>query len=214
MPQKIFPGNIVRNLSSYEDQPAVSQPGRIYYQKIGYGLITSLGGTVFPITIPSPDLRADDKPRPDIIGLVIPAGARVYKLGLRVPDVRRDRSLGIARSGLAGTNTNRLKLASAVGTAAGGVIDATNLGTNSADVVVANGAIAPVASSVGLATPATLSGALTLSLYSTATGGTTAGSSITSSEPGGTPVIVECCWFVEDAVPDLDDINLPFRVEN
>jgi hypothetical protein len=53
----------------------------------------------------------------------VPNGAHVYRLGLRIPDVRKDLARGTARSGLTfGANGDRVKLATAVGAG-------TNVGT-------------------------------------------------------------------------------------
>ena len=77
MAKKIYPGNQVTRLRSYNSLPGnnalnpvgvVALPGRIYYNIVGYAQVTATGGTVFPIIIPSPDRRGDDKPRPDITG--------------------------------------------------------------------------------------------------------------------------------------------------
>ena len=57
MAKKIFPGNWVTNLSSYQGQPVVAVPGRVYYHKVGYALVDSTGGTSFDVKIPSPDMR-------------------------------------------------------------------------------------------------------------------------------------------------------------
>ena len=119
MAKKIFPGNWVTTLSSYQGQPVVAQPGRQYYQKIGYALVDSTGGTEFAVTIPSPDLRADDKVRANITGLTLPAGANVYHVGLRVPDMRKDKGVGTATSGLVGTNTDTIAVKPAAGDAGG-----------------------------------------------------------------------------------------------
>ena len=214
MAKKIYPGNWVTELSSYQGQPVVAVPGRVYYHKIGYALINSTGGTSFDVTIPSPDLRQDDKPRADITGLVVPTGAKVYHVGIRVPDLRKDRGLSTATSGLAGTNTNRLKVASALNTTATGVISSTAIGTDSSAVVVASGTVAPVGSTFGAITPVTLTGDLTLKVYVTDSTGTVAGASATSSAAGGTPVIVEVAYYLDDVAPDINSIYLPFITES
>jgi hypothetical protein len=214
MAKKIYPGNWVTELSSYQGQPVVAVPGRVYYQKIGYALISSTGGTSFDVTIPSPDLRQDDKPRANITGLVVPTGAKVYHVGIRVPDLRKDRGVGTATSGLVGTNTNRLKVASAVNTTATGVISATAIGTDSSAVAVASATVAPVGSTFGVITPAALSGDLTLKVYVTDNTGASAGSAVTSSAEGGTPVIVEVAYYVDDDAPDINSTYLPFITES
>lgn len=214
MTKKIFPGNWVSELSSYQAQPVECMPGRVYFKRTGYALVNSTGGTSFDVTIPSPDLRNDDKPRANITGLVIPSGANVYHLGLRVPDLRKDRAFGTAVSGLTGTSTNRLKLASAVGTTATGVISATALGTDSSAVAVANSIVTPVATAFSAVTPSTLSGALTLKVYVTDATGAAAGSNLSSTQTGGTPVIVEVGYYLPDDVTDLNELTLPFITES
>jgi len=212
MAKKIYPGNWVTELSSYQGQCVVALPGRVYYQIIGYALVNATGGTSFDITIPSPDLRGDDKPRANITGLTLPAGASVYRVGLRVPDVRKDRGVGIAVSGLAGTNTNRLKLADAI--ANDDTIGATALSTASSAVAVSGGTVAPVATAKGVITPVALTGAETLKVFVTDSTGTAAGSTLTSSAPGGTPILVEVCYYLEDVVPDQNSTYLPFITES
>lgn len=218
MAKKIYPGNYVNNLASYANPSAsgvptgvVSMPGRIYYHIVGYGLIPFGSGnavTSVPITIPSPDRRLDDKPRPDQTSLVIPSGAKVYHLGIRVPDLRKDRGVGTAFSGIVGTNTNRLKVADAL--ANDDAMTTTTLSTPSASVVVASTTIAPVSAIKAVVTPVVLSGSETLSVYVTDSSGTSAGTALYSSAAGGTPIIVEVAYYLEDSeVPDLNDVLVP-----
>jgi hypothetical protein len=213
MAKKIYPGNYVNRLSSYQGQPAICVPGRAYHHVTGYALVTATGGTSFDVVIPSPDQRGDDKPRADIVGLTLPAGANLYFLGLRVPDMRKDRGVGSAFSGLDGTATDRLKLADAL--ANDNTITTTAVSTDSAAVVVAaSGTVAPVAAAESLVTPATLAGAETLKVFVTTSAGTSAGSTLTSTVPGGTPIIVEVAYFVDDAVADLGDVTVPYITES
>ncbi|MBG79087.1 MAG: hypothetical protein CMJ39_00070 [Phycisphaerae bacterium] len=213
MTKKIFPGNWVTNLSSYQGQPVVAVPGRVYCHKVGYALVDSTGGTSFDVIIPSPDKRQDDKVRADITGLTVPAGAVVYSLGIRVADTRKEKDKGDATSGLVGTNTDTLKLASAVNTTAGGVISASALGTTAADLTVASTTIAPGSgrfSSGG----ATLSGALTLKVFVADSTGASAGSTLTSSVTGGSPIIAEVSYYMDDDVADVEDTFLPYLTES
>jgi hypothetical protein len=212
MAKKIYPGNYVNRLSSYQGQPAVCVPGRVYYHITGYALVNSTGGTSFDVIIPSPDKRGDDKPRADITGLTIPAGANVYYLGVRVPDMRKDRGVGTAFSGLVGTNTDRIKLADAL--ANDNVLTTTTLSTNSATIAVASTTVAPVAASKTVVTPVVLAGAETLKVYVTNSTGTAAGSTLTSSLTGGTPIICEVAYYLDDAVAELNDVSLPFITES
>jgi hypothetical protein len=214
MAKKIYPGNYVNRLSSYQGQPVVAVPGRVYYHVTGYALVPddNVGATSFDVIIPSPDRRADDKPRASITGLVIPAGAAVYHLGLRVPDMRKDRGVGTAFSGIVGTNTNRIKLADAIGN--DDTITTTALASRSSDVVIgADTTVAPVASVETIVTPPILAGNETLRVFVTNSSGTSAGSAIYSTQKGGTPLIVEVAYYLPDEVAGLGDVVIPYITE-
>ena len=167
------------------------------------------------MVIPSPDMRGDDKVRADITGLTIPQGATVYSLGLRVSDTRKDVGVGTATSGLTGgTNGETLRLASAVTATAAGVISATAAGTKSADLTVANNTIAPGSSKFSAAGTAT-SGALTLKVYlATSAGNVASSNTISSSAVGGTPIICEVSYYLDDEVATKEDTRIPYRVES
>jgi len=212
MAKKIFPGNWVTQLSSYQGQPVVAVPGRTYHHVVGFATITSTGAASWDVTIPSPDMRGDDKPRADISGLTVPIGANVYHVGIRVCDTRKDRGAGTATTSLTGTATNRIKAARALGD--DGEITATKVSTSSADLpIAASGTIAPTGATYGEVTPTTLTSAVTLKVWSTNSTGTAAGSNITSSATGGTPVIVEVAYYTEDVCPDTDGTFIPFITE-
>jgi len=210
MAKKIYPGNWVTQLSSFQGQPVVAVPGRTYYHQVGYALVGSTGATEFDVTIPSPDLRADDKPRADISGLTLPSGANVYHVGLRVPDMRKDRGAGTATTGLVGTNSDTIAVKDAAASAAG-TISTTVVSTPT--VAVASTTIAPTAVTKGIVTPAILAGAETLKLFVRNAAGNGAGSALSSTTTGGTPIIVEVCYYVEDVPPELDSTFVPFITE-
>lgn len=212
MAKTIFPGNYVCRLSGYQNQAVLSEPGRQFYQVLGYALVGAVGATSFPITIPSPDIRPDDKPRPDRVGLVLPIGSQLYSIGFRVPDLRRDRSVGTALSGLVGTNTNRLKLASAL--ASDNTIAVGAASTNSASAAIASTTLAPLQVRQSIFTPVALTSALTMQMLVTDATGTAVGSALSSNQVGGTPIIVEVNYMLDDDVAGIEDIKLPFRVEN
>ena len=210
MAKKIFPGNWVTTLSSYQGQPVVAIPGRQYYQKIGYALVDSTGGTEFAVTIPSPDLRGDDKVRANITGLTLPAGANVYHVGLRVPDMRKDKGVGNATSGLVGTNTDTIAVKPAAGDAAD-TISTTVVSTPT--IAVASTTIAPTSAKKGVVAAQTLAGAETLKVYVRNAAGNGTGSNLSSTAAGGTPIIVEVAYFVEDDVADVNSTFIPFITE-
>lgn len=211
MAKKIYPGNWTVALSSYQGQPVTAIPGRLYYHITGYALITSTGAKSWDITIPSPDMRQDDKPRADITSLVVPSGAKVYGLGLRVPDMRKDRGIGTAYSGIVGTNTNELKVATAIGD--DDALADNDIATVAADVVVADTTIAPVATFKSIITPVAQTAARTLKVFSD-NGSQAAGSNMTSSLDGGTPIIVDVFYFLDDEASDLNAVRIPFVTES
>lgn len=212
MSKKIFPGNFINNLSSYQGEAIVALPGRHFHHKIGYAKIGATGATSFDVIIPSPDKRPDDKPRPDITGLVVPLGAYLYHLGLRVVDMRKDKGYGTPFSGIVGTNTNEIKLANAVATA-GGALTATTASTPV--IAIANTTVAPGAvrtHPTGIGTQITGSD-MTLRVF-VENGSEVAGSAITSSLPGGSYVICECAYWVPGEVADESAFGgLPAIVE-
>ena len=210
MAKKIYPGNWVTNLSSYQGQPVVACPGRVYYHKVGYALVTSTGATEFAITIPSPDMRGDDKVRANITGLTIPSGSSVYHVGIRVPDMRKDLGVGTAASGLVGTNTDTIAVKDAAASAAGSI---TTSVVSSPTIAVASTTIAPASAKKGIVTAAVLSGAETLKVYVRNAAGNAAGSALSSTQTGGTPIIVEVSYFIDDEVAGLDDTYIPFITE-
>ena len=210
MAKKIYPGNWVTNLSSYQGQPVVACPGRVYYHQVGYALVTSTGATEFAITIPSPDMRGDDKVRANITGLTVPAGASVYHVGIRVPDMRKDLGVGSAASGLVGTNTDTIAVKDAAASAAGSI---TTSVVSSPTIAVAATTIAPTSAKKGIVTAAVLSGAETLKVYVRNAAANAAGSALSSTQTGGTPIIVEVSYFIDDEVAGLDDTYIPFITE-
>ena len=214
MSKKIFPGNYVNTLSSYQGQPIVALPGRLYYNPIGYIKVDTTARREFDVIIPSPDKRSDDKPRPDIVGLTIPAGAFLYYVALRVVDMRKDPGRGTARSGLVwGNGSDRIKLASAV-SVNGAAITATTASTTPIDDTSLT--TAPASSTFSVITPVKLDNALTLKLFydngSTALGNA---AGLTSSEPGGSYLVAEAAYYLDDVAADPSDFGgLPGIVES
>ena len=210
MAKKIYPGNWVTNLSSYQGQPVVACPGRVYYHQVGYALVTSTGATEFAVTIPSPDMRGDDKVRANITGLTIPAGANVYHVGVRVPDMRKDLGVGSAASGLVGTNGDTIAVKDAAASAAATISTTV---VSSPTIAVASLTIAPTSGKKGIVTAAVLAGAETLKVYVRNAAGNGTGSALSSTQTGGTPIIVEVSYFIDDDVAGLDDTYIPFITE-
>lgn len=211
MAKKIFPGNWVTNLSSYQGQPVVAVPGRVYYHKVGYALVDSTGGTEFDVKIPSPDMRGDDKVRADITSMVIPAGAVVYSVGLRVSDTRKNKDAGSATSGLSGTNGDTIALKD-LDASAPDTISTTVVSTPT--IAVSGGTIAPTSAKNGVVTGAVLAGAETLKVFVRNAAGNGAGSTLSSTATGGTPIICEVSYYLDDAVATVEDTRLPYTTES
>jgi len=211
MAKKIFPGNWVTTLSSYQGQPVVAVPGRVYYHKIGYALVTSTNtATELDVVIPSPDMRDDDKPRANITGLTLPSGANVYHVGFRVPDMRKDKGLGSATSGLVATTGDLLAVRDAVASTAN-TISTTVVST--ATIAAAASTVAPNSTTTDSVASAALAGSETLQVVIRNAADNAAGTALTSTADGGTPIIVEVCYFVGDACPDVDSTFVPFVTE-
>ena len=218
MTKKIFPGNFVNYLSSYQGQPIVGFPGRTFYHKVGYVKVDSTARLVFDVIIPSPDKRPDDKPRPDIVGLTIPENAYLYHLGLRVLDARKELDRGEPRSGLIyGANTDRIKLASAV-SVNGAALTATTAGTPAIAVTGGTLTTAPqqvVHHPAAIGTQITATGGLTLKVFYD-NGSTAAGDAagLTSQELGGSYLVAEAAYWMPDEVADAQAFGgLPAIVE-
>ena len=210
MAKKIFPGNWVTNLSSYQGQPVVAVPGRVYYHKVGYALVDSTGGTEFDVKIPSPDMRGDDKVRADITSMVIPAGAVVYSVGLRVSDTRKNKDAGSATSGLVGTNTDTIALKDAAASAADTISTSV---VSTPTIAVSGGTIAPQAVKNGVVTGSVLAGAETLKVFVRDNAGTGTGSTLSSTAVGGTPIICKVSYYLDDAVATVEDTRVPYTTE-
>ena len=210
--KKIFPGNFVANLKSHDGgQGVVAVPGRVYYHKIGYALVDSTGGTEFDVIIPSPDMRGDDKVRADDTGLVVPAGAVVYSVGLRVSDTRKNKDGGSATSGLSGTSGDTIALKDADNSAADTI--STTVVSTPTIAVDADGTILPSSAKNGVVTGAILAGAETLKVFVRNSQGNGAGSTLSSTAVGGTPIICEVSYFIDDDVADAEDTRVPYTTE-
>ena len=199
----IFPGNYVNHPSAARAQAVIGcYPGRKVHHLIGYAKIDSVSATSWDVIIPSDDKRqGGDKTRPDITGMVIPVGACVYRLGLRVVDRRKNKDLGSPLSGLVGTDGQELKLASALGVDPANALAATAL--SSPALTFAGGTIAPgqaVKDALVNTGVITTGGDLTLKVYN-GTAVDAAGAGVTSSLSAGSYLIAEAIYATSDDVP-------------
>ncbi len=218
--KKIYPGNYVNQLSSYQFQPVQAIPGRLYYDVVGYAKIpddAAQANNTFDVIVPSPDLRPDDKPRLDRGSpLVIPTGAKIYHLGLRVPNMRKQGHTGQncgCDTYIVATDDNQLKLGSAVNAAVGA--NATSAATDPADIVAdddtfgCSSTVQGVLDSAVVATTADL----TMRLYVTTDAGNALGSNIYSTFQSGSLVVCQVCYWFDDIAPNLDNTIQPNTIE-
>ena len=218
--KKIYPGNYVNQLSSYQFQPIQALPGRLYYDVVGYAKIpddANRANNTFDVIVPSPDLRPDDKPRLDRgQPLVIPAGAKIYHLGLRVPNMRKEGSTGYScgcKTFITATNGNHLKFANVVGSTAG-IADGA-VSTDAGDIEAADD-VFPCSSTVqGELDSAVVaqSADLEMKLFVTDAGGGSLGSNVYSTFQSGSLVVCQVCYWFDDIAPNLDNTIQPNTIE-
>lgn len=235
----VFAGNVVQHINSFANpnasfrtnnrpvgfpddraqQAQVVMPGWMAVRKVGYAVISNTPASLFPIIVPSPDQREGDKPRPDINGLFVPQGGIVIRAGFRVlpvsaqPYASAPRDTPAAASGLLGTATDKVILASALPAAsAAGSITGTVISTGSdgTAAIVTAGLEVPVGSfaiqtAFGSPVAITQSGGLTLSLYCRNTA-VNANGTIRAANAAGVYVLAELCYLVQEGLAELDDV--------
>ena len=240
--KKIYPGNFVTHLNAHalpnadftknkrpvgdpqdrHHQALLFTPGWIAVRKVGYAHITGQPGP-YDIILPSPDLRGDDKPRADIKGLYIPAGAYAVRAGFRVPALSAQPGytssapeLRAPISGIHGLIGEKLMLGSAMAaaeaingsgiTTAGLAIPGTPAVGATADVPVGSTVIA---AAFGTPQQITAGAGLTHKLHVTTAAGTVAGTTaLTTTIPGGAYIACELVYILPEEVADLDDLHI------
>ena len=202
---QIYPGNYVSQLNAYRDQGVVAIPGAVFFRGVGalvldpdtQGVVGAdgvLAAGTYDLKVLSPDLRQDDKPRKDR-PFVIPAGAVVYRTATSAPGVREE---------TVGDGVSITPAGISTPTAAGADAEADGyfnpVGEFSAFVSILDGS--------GL-------GAATAVQVTVAGGGV-----ISSQKPSAgacrkspSAILVEVCYFLPDAAPSADDVNIPYSVE-
>ena len=218
--KKIYPGNYVNQLSSYQFQPIQALPGRLYYDVVGYAVIPDdarEANNAFDVIVPSPDLRPCDKPRLDRGSpLVIPAGAKVYHLGLRVPNMRKQGHTGYncgCDTYITATDTDTMKFASDAGATAG-IADGA-ISTDAADVVAADGTFTCSSTVQGALDSAVVeqSADVEMRLLVTNAGGSALGSNVYSTFQSGSLIVCQVCYWLDDIAPSLDNTIQPNTIE-
>ena len=81
-------------------------------------------------------------------------------------------------------------------------------------VAVSGGTIAPTAVKNGVVTGSVLAGAETLKVFVRNAAGNAAGSTLSSTATGGTPIICEVSYYLDDAVATVEDTRVPYTTES
>ena len=202
---QIYPGNYVNQLNAYRDQGVVAIPGAVFFRGVGalvldpdtqgvLGTDGVLAAGTYDLKVLSPDLRQDDKPRKDR-PFVIPTGAVVYRTAVSAPGVREETvgdgvsitPAGISTPTAVGADAEADGYFNPVGefSAFVSILDGSGLGSDTAvQVTVAGGGV------------------------------------ISSQKPSAgacrkspSAILVEVCYFMPDAAPSADDVNIPYSVE-
>jgi len=202
---QIYPGNYVNQLNAYRDQGVVAIPGAVFFRGVGalvldpdtqgvLGTDGVLAAGTYDLKVLSPDLRQDDKPRKDR-PFVIPTGAVVYRTAVSAPGVREE---------TVGDGVSITPAGISTPTAVGADAEADGyfnpVGEFSAFVSILDGS--------GLGSDTTVQ-------VTVAGGGV-----ISSQKPSAgacrkspSAILVEVCYFMPDAAPSADDVNIPYSVE-
>ncbi len=187
----IFPGN---HISWQQGIKRYETPLGTYVVALGVVDITTTVATVFDVKF-----RSGQKDRADSTGLVIPIGAVLHRIALRVPA-----AVG-AEPAIVATTGDRLKLATAVTAVTGSAafaVDGTNTCVATAVAASSTFAAQAVKFEVNPFTTATcpaLTSEITLKVYND-NGSTGAGSGV-SVASGTRPIIVEARWWESADVP-------------
>lgn len=200
----IFPGNYVAHLNAYNEQGCVALPGVEFYRAVGAVVLNpdnknvTSGGVLaagdYPVYVLSPDLRQDDKPRPDV-ALVIPQGSVVYRTAVSAPGVKAT----------AAGNTVAVSTAT---TAAG--LPASSVAAEADLYFPEEGATSALDNILdGTALVADAPVELTTSADMTASLDPSAGACRNSPSA----LLVEVCYYRAAPAPDVEDAHIPYAKE-
>lgn len=184
MSQPLFPGNQTQLLNWYRNERLEALPKWQAWHAIAYAEIDTTLRSQIDLLVPSHTRDSADIP------LVIPAGARVYYIGLRTP----------ADVPLVGTTGERLKVATAH----------TDANPN---IQVASSAIAANSIASAVATPfdaalATLGASTQYRLLVSNTGNTAAGNGVRVAT-GKKRVIADICYLTAGEPSRLEQLGYP-----
>ena len=192
----VFPGNYVAHLNAYRKQGVTAIPGVNFFRVVGAYVIDeddlAADGTLpigsYDVSVLSPDLRQDDKPRRDY-RMQVPATAGAYRIS-------------ISTENLVGTGSSAITIAPTPLVASGLATptlsdDAEGSFPESGEYTVFDGLTGIVRQTADVD-------------VSVAIGG---GALTRIDADSQAAIIVEVCFFMDAAAPDADDIHLPYKVE-
>jgi len=200
MPENLLPGNVINRTTGVT---VVASP-------IG-NIVTIVGvADIIPTVALTFDLkeRSSIPDRPDTVIGVVPVGASIFYVGLRIP----------SSPAIIATNGDRLKLAPAVTATGAQTFDAAGATTYAASAVAAGGtfaaaqarfSITPYSQAAAASQAAATSAALTFKLFSdNGTNGAGSGVSVAS----GSAQVICMIKYVMPGLEDVPDLrNLPAR---
>ena len=201
----IYPGNYVTELNAYRDQGVVAIPGAVFFRGVGAIVLNPdtddvldangvlVAGT-YDLQILSPDLRQDDKPRKDR-PFTIPKGAVVYRSAVSAPGVREE---------TVGTGVTIVP----AGVSSPSPATMTALADGFFEPVGEFSAFVSILDGTGLSQDTAVQ-------VTVAGGGLVARQNPSAGACRNSPsaILVEVCYFLPDAAPDADDVNIPYGVE-
>lgn len=204
MATRLFPGVQVNHLNAFKGE---------FLHLVG-GKLTSLIGVVYIDTNLATswdvNLLSGQKGISNTVGLVVPSGAVIYKVGFRTPALETGQTI-------TATASDRFKLATAVGatgtqafnaTASTAYVASTAFGSNS---VTEESKVFTIHPYQGSATPAAadfsvaLSSSATFKIYND--NGTTGAGSGVKVSTGTYPIVVQVCYWLDDGIPTLERIG-------
>lgn len=218
MPNRILAGNVThRPLNGWANECAVFEPGLDTYQYVGWGLIDTTPRSVIDLVLPSGQKRRADKP------FIVPAGATIYRMSLRLPRAMRPDEQGLGKkygileygAKLIGNTGENLKLAKTTGTGSAHTSTAPAIVCGASDTYAPDGSDVQAALEwSALAAPLGLTAsATTFKLYVSNAGNTAAGTGISTSK-GVAFILAEVCFKMPGEAMDFERAGYPIAPDD
>ena len=192
----VFPGNYVAHLNAYRKQGVTAIPGVNFFRVVGAYVVDeadlAADGTLplgsYDVSVLSPDLRQDDKPRRDY-RMQVPETAGAYRISINTVNLKGNGSSAI-------TITPTPLVATGLATPSLDD-DADGVFPESGEYTLFDGLTGVVRQTADVD-------------VSVAVGG---GALTRIDADSQAAIIVEICFFMDAPAPDSDDVHLPYKVE-